>query len=246
MEDEINIIDLLKVLNKYKFLIMTLVILAIAVSTWQGLSQPSVYEAEATVLVLQSKEEFSSNINNLFASFFGRSGQSSDTVLDVIIDSRILAVAVAQDLKQKGFLDEWLAKYDKKSKINGQGFEGIKASSSEEVIVGLVKGSVKSDLKGRLLRVTATSSDPKLVDIIANTYVKKLQEYSLKNSLGLSLQPLDPAVSPRFAVGRGGSKKIVFSGVVALIIGIMFAFFLNYIKSLSLLNNVNIKKESSR
>jgi capsular polysaccharide biosynthesis protein len=94
--------------------------------------------------------------------------------------------------------------------------------------------SVSSSKEG-WISVTIRDKDPQMAASIANCYVSHLD--SLNRELKISLlKPfvtvLDSAIPPTSPSSPRVRLSIVISGIFSLSLGILFAFFLNYIESL--------------
>ncbi|NQU17443.1 MAG: hypothetical protein HQ564_05180 [Candidatus Saganbacteria bacterium] len=223
MENEIKILDIIRVVFKYKYLILAFVLVSVVLSAVRFREGPKQYEASAKVLIIQER---SSNFERNLAYLFRGGRGSEGGALGAIIKSRSLAENVAQEFDLKVlFAKRW----DEETQEWDKGESPTLAMAANRVA-----SRISYKISNNVLDISAVTNDPALSALIANTYVKKLQEYAFKNSINISLNILDLALPPQSAERSSSrSKLVVFAAIMSLMTGIMFAFFINYLKKFS-------------
>lgn len=227
MEDEINLIDYIKVIYKYRFLVIGVVIISLAWTLLTGGKATKQYTA--TVTLIQAKGNLASGeISRALAglSLLGDaqfSGRSD--LLMPILESKTIAKKVVEDLDLVRIL--FARKLDKEQ----QTWLKDKVPSLESA-ANIVRGLLKSSYnKSGALELTVSYSDPVLAAKIANSYARQLIEYMLKNNFGSSLIILDPAVPVNFPVSNNNwLLKLLASFVLFLFVGIFLALCSNYLR----------------
>ena len=161
-EDEINLLELLRVIVRRKMLIVKVCSVAIVLSVCYSLTLKNTYTATATCYPPQRETSLGS-----FASILGQSnaiqalgglGGSSDIYLAIIKSRTVVdAVVTRLDLQKSG--DKTIS------------FDAARKAAS---------GAVKFETaKDGILTVTAKSSDPKKAALLANTFVDEMIRRSI-------------------------------------------------------------------
>lgn len=222
MENEINLIDILKILNRYKYLILLIVIVSMSFTAIKGITTPKLYSATATILPIEGSMAGSNILQSLAEQTFGMGGGGlfggGGSKLEAIIQSRTLANMVLPGLSLSRNLNGLANKNDAKGE-----------ESDMDAILGQL--SVKSDRNG-IVAITIIHSNPYLAAEIANMYIKKLGDFTAQRALNIAFQILDPATPNIHPINRNIKKNVMFSAGMSLIIGIVFSFVLNYLREL--------------
>ncbi len=113
-DDEINLLDLLLVLLRHKFLITFLVIIAGVLAVIHSLSLDNIYRSEATLSPRQEEKSGPSlpsfgGLGGIMAGQLGIGGGGSLEKLDVVLNSRDLTLKIIQkyELMPVIFEDQW-------------------------------------------------------------------------------------------------------------------------------------------
>lgn len=242
-DSEINLIDIVKVVNKYKFLIIALVIISTSITFFSISRKPKMYKASATILQTDAGMNSMGGLTSLLNSFSiigGGSGGSGDQggVLGALIKSRVLAKSVIEDTNLLRVI------HKKEWDNNRQNWvEGFTPKLEEEAIE-LYSVVELTSSTGGVLGITVTYNNPQLAALIANTYVKKLAEYISQNSLNVSFKELDSALIPTRPVDLNIKGKVLFSGFISFVVGTIFSLLINYIREFSNKKDKNIKGAS--
>ncbi len=161
-EDEINLLDIFLVLLRRKWLIISIVLLAIAVSVAVSLLLPLRYTATARIL---PPKESSPGISGLFSgagSAFGGlagsllGGQSSADLYVGILESRSVADRVVKDFKLQQVYDKKYLEDTYKELAN--------------------KTNIDVSRKTQVISVAVEDRDPKRAADMANTYLDALDQ----------------------------------------------------------------------
>jgi len=213
--DELKIfLGYLRVLNKYKFIILILIIASSLVTANKAINSPRVYVANAVVLLPSSGGEGSAisgaaqmlGLQNLAMT------SSSEKIIRAIINSRRMAEHIVE-------------KFDIQNRYK---------TSSREAAIQSAKGMVFVDftVQGTTLDIIARASDPNLAADVANFCVTELdainQELRISSQVPM-VKMLDPAVPPAMPEPRDLKRKVLISAIFSAIIGIFLAFLFEYL-----------------
>ena len=186
-EEEINILDYLRVLKKRKKLILYIFLVSIIFTAIINLFMTKIYRSDASFMPIESSRGVSSSLMSAaeslpFLSGLGsRFSGSSATKLSNVLESRTLAENVIRSLNlDKIFFRKNWDSEKKKWKKN--------PPPSMEKIVKRLKEMVSTSLDNKkgLLIVSVMYKDPKLAAKIANEYLSALQEFINKNTMTLA------------------------------------------------------------
>ncbi|OGC04183.1 hypothetical protein A2276_06200 [candidate division WOR-1 bacterium RIFOXYA12_FULL_43_27] len=218
MEDEINLMDYIRVIVKRKNLIIAFTIIGLFVGLIQGWRTPKMYKAEVTLLSMSSgMGGLASALSGLSFLGGGGGGSSDDVNIDIILKSRSLARSIAEssNLKRVIFAKKW----DSQNNV-WIGQEPTLDEFSSAIQSGLIG---KKDNK-----ITAQWSDPQVAADIANAYARGLTKFLNQKAMSVNLQILDEAVAPSRPYNKDTKKNVGMGGGVGLFIGAFLAFFLEY------------------
>jgi len=164
MEEEINILDYLKVIWKWKTLIIIIIVLFGLFSWWKAIGEPKMYKTDATLLPPSGG---SSGLGALVSSLpipidvSGIGGGSKGVNYKDIFQSRIVAERVVDQLK--------LAKY----------FPDIEDKMD---LVSTIQASIKVN-EGSVIKVEVEAKTADLAVWIAEGYLKALEWYNQTNNI---------------------------------------------------------------
>jgi len=227
----IDLLELVRIISKYKFLILSLVIVAVvgAIFLTRFVSDKKhTYSATATILVAQ-KQSLDADLFNLgiFSNFsYTFSGRQKSSVLLEIIKSKTLAQEVVEELDLLRF---FFAKHWDEKNLKWEG--SYKPDLNEAVLKLQTMLKVDSRVGMEVVSVTVTADDPLLAAKTANVYIEKLGGFLTKHSLDITFQELDEAVCPAKPLSSM-RKNIVAAIAASLLLGILLSFVLNYMANL--------------
>lgn len=167
-ENEINLLDLVKVLLKHKTLIVSVVFIVVTITAVISLIVPKTYESKAVIAPMMPADE-QSGMNALVAQFGMATPQSSNVVEIVnLLRSDILM----QKVMEKGkFYEVLFEKDDLRGKTeNEKVWKGIR----------LLKGKilqVSENKKDGIIIVSAQYKDPVIARNIASTTLTELTDH---------------------------------------------------------------------
>ncbi|OGC22573.1 hypothetical protein A2310_07400 [candidate division WOR-1 bacterium RIFOXYB2_FULL_37_13] len=207
MENEINLIDIIKILNKYKWFIFVVVFIAITFSYITASKAPKQYQASATILILDSSG------GSLLPGLSFGGGSGSESKIKAILKSKVLAKSVINELNLLPVLFE-----------KNQTIEDAAAFLS-----GNVDGATrKSD---GVFEINVILYKPNFAVKVANTYVDKLGDFLNNRSLGVNFQKMD-AAGPGEAFSVTPLKKnLMVAFFISLILGSVLSFIFDYLKN---------------
>ncbi len=215
MEDEINLLDYWRVIVKWKKLIVGLTIMIALGVFIYGLSQPKLYRATATIMVVDTS---GGNLASV-ASLFGRGGGGGDEKIFPILKSAKLANQVAHNLD----LNKFSAIIPKNQELSDE--ERIKG------LAGRLRGAINPINSEGLLNVTIDWPTKDAAEI-ANAYVKQLGRFLSSQSLNINFHVIDPAVAPASRIKANTGLNMIVAGIFGLFTGVFISFFLEYLQNL--------------
>ncbi len=167
-EDEINLLDLLKVLLKHKGLIVWTVFVVVIATAIISLVMTKVYESKAVIAPVQQAAAQSGMM--AVAAQFGIATPQSSSVSEIVslLKSDILMQKV---LEKEGLYDVLFKKNDLKGKSdNEKTWKGIRALKK-----GILK--VSENKKDNTITLSAQYKDPVIAHKIASAVLRELTEY---------------------------------------------------------------------
>lgn len=207
-EDEINLVDYIKVLYKRRWMIIILVFVSTFFVGTLSLFKPKMYEAQATFFPMNVREYYSPQPEALAMK---RQLDIEDLIIS-ILESRKMADRIIEQLNLK---ELW------KEKLMADARKALRSASKITLeINGIIKLSVKT-------------KSPKLSAKIANAYVDNLDYFNRELDLGAQskiVQVIDRATEPEKRMPRGTIKKTVVGGMVSFVFAVFLAFFLEFIQ----------------
>jgi len=168
-EDEINLLDLAKVVLKHKGLIVRVVLVVVLGTAIVSLIMPKVYESKAVIVPVMPVEEQGGGMSAVAAQFGITTPQSSN--LSEIV-SLLKSDILMQKVMERGkFYNVLFEKDDLKGKSeNEKTWEGIRILK-EEIL------TVKENKKDNIVTVSAEYKDPVVAQNIASATLSELTEY---------------------------------------------------------------------
>ncbi|MFA6549217.1 MAG: Wzz/FepE/Etk N-terminal domain-containing protein [Candidatus Margulisiibacteriota bacterium] len=223
MEDEINLREYIAVIQKRWKLIALLAIICAIVVLFNGLSQPKLYKATATLMLTDSSGGgLASALSSL--SFLGGGGGAaggSSALLPPILKSQALAKEIAKSLDLKLMLPKIA--------------EDIKLSDEEKIRLAAGKISGKVDgLMGKsgFFEVTGTWNDPQISAYLTNKYVEGLGRFLNARAISINFQLIDPAEPPGGPFNRDLKKSLMTGLMVGVFAGVFISFALEYLSKI--------------
>src|SRR3989338_1051993 len=188
-EEEINLIDYLRILKKRRKMIFNLFLASVVITAIVSLFMTKIYRAEATLMPIDAGRGLSSSpltsaAESLpFLSGLGsRFGGGSLAKLSTLLESKIVAehVVISLNLDRIFFKDN-LDDEKKRWKNNSP-------PSMQRSIETLYKGivNISSDSKKGLVSVSVDYKDPALAAKIANEFLSALQKFLNENTMTLA------------------------------------------------------------
>ncbi|MCX5751927.1 MAG: Wzz/FepE/Etk N-terminal domain-containing protein [Candidatus Saganbacteria bacterium] len=226
MEDEINLIDILKVIFKRRKIVVWFFIIAILLGFLQVKSIPKEYAATVVLLPISDSGGLFSALSEI--SFLSDSaGKGSLGNVLAVLKSRSLALRL---IEKEGLTKVLLKKlWDEKK----QAWKTSKPPTQEEAAMFLsAMTKVDVDRKDGLLRITITNEDPELATKIANAYPIVLGTFLSEQSISANFRILDPAIVPKMPLAKGSMKKMLFMGILGIGISVFFVFALEYFQKM--------------
>ena len=226
MEDEINLLDYIRVINKRKWLIISLCIVSALLTLIFSLSQNKMYRATATIMSTESGGGGLSAALSAMPFLGGGGGSGAENKLIPILKSKTLAKNVVADfnLMEVAYKGK-VPRVSSEQKLEGAG--------------GILQGAIdaKTSSSG-LLEISIIWTDPKIAAEIANNYISELGKFLNSRSLNVNFQVIDPAVPPLQKFKPKTVQNVLISAVLGIFIGIFIAFFMEYLDNIK--NQVKI------
>ena len=203
-EDEIDIVDYIKVAYKYRWMIIAITLISMLLTGAFSFMKPKMYEANATFFPMDVKYSVESQ---------GSMMQPTIGIKDFVIlifESRKMTDRVIDQLN----LDE--------------------PAKKKLMLKNSLTSSVKIQIrKNGLIKLLAQSKSPELSAKIANAYVDNLDYFNRQLDIGAQrniVQVIDRAVAPKGQMPRDTISKAVKSGSIFFVIAIFIAFLIEFIK----------------
>ncbi len=207
-EEEIDLFDYIKVIYKYRKIIISIIFISVCLNAVYIMMQPFKYNASASLFPLNVKQYKEANQ--------GQPELKPKLVLEdliiSILNSREMADKIINDLDLKNIWHVGLLMDAR---------QALKNSTS----ISLAKGGV--------INVNVITEDMELSAKIANAYVDNLESFNkeLQLSTDISLvQVIDRAVPPEKRMPRGLVKKSILTGMMSFFISAFLSFMFEYIK----------------
>ena len=215
-DDEIDLVELLKVIQKHIKMILIISFVALASGIIIALSSPKVYQAKASFFPPEtnsSSNSYMSAINSLgFGNIINAGGTSGEMILELMGSRRMAKDVIANlDLMNIYQAD---GNYDQKE---------------EEQIIKIFSSKMKVSMKkSNLITLTYEDENPQLAADIVNFSINNLDR--MNENLGLSVQKplvtvLDFADRPLSPIKP--NKKIII--LISFISGVIFSLFLAFV-----------------
>jgi uncharacterized protein involved in exopolysaccharide biosynthesis len=224
MNDEISLIDIIKIINKYKKMIVWLFVIAVIAAFVFSKVSPKEYKGTATILPLESSTGgLASALGAITGAPGGGAGQ---TKIIAVLKSKTLAKQVITELDLLKII--YSKKWDESIRAWKDGY----IPSLENAADSLSKNiDIKTDKEG-VVSIAAEWDDPLLAAGIPNKYVEKLSDFLNNRSLGVTFQTIDQAVPPERPFKPRTLMNMLLAGVASLFIGVTMAFLIDYFKNM--------------
>ncbi|MEI7942072.1 MAG: Wzz/FepE/Etk N-terminal domain-containing protein [Candidatus Riflemargulisbacteria bacterium] len=230
IDDEIDVVELLKVLFKYWMLIVSITITATVIGIIFATIAIPTYKAEAKFFIPQQDKSalsgYMSAISSLGLGGLGGGNSSSEVVLNLINSKRM-----AKDIVVKFDLVKVYQERNSKKKIEAD------TNDQENMLYSAIiqlKGSlsVNSDKSG-LITLGIEDQNPQLAADIANYMVVNLDV--MNEELKLSSQKpmvtvLDPAEKPLVKAKPNKKMFVIVGFITGGVLSVFLAFVLEYLK----------------
>lgn len=207
-EEEIDLFEYIKVIYKYRKVIIGIVFISVFLNVVYIITQPFKYKATATFFPLNVKQ------------YKGASQEQPDLKPKLILEDLIISILNSREMADKIINDLNLKNIWHKELLM-DATQALKSSTS----VSLAKGGV--------ININVITESSELSAKIANAYVDNLENFNEKLQLSTDVslvQTIDRAVPPERRMARGLVKKSILAGIVSSFIGVFLTFVFEYIK----------------
>ena len=220
VDDEIDLLEILVVLYKYRALIVGIVVLASIIAGVFSLSKLPKYEATASFFCLDALK---TNNNQSLAG----PAVNSDLVIS-ILESRAMKDRIIDQL----------------------GLNKIWPSNSLEAIRKQIANSTNISInKSNIIKIKVVTDSPEISMNMANLYLNELDEFNKKLELSANasiVQILDRAILPEKRMGRGTVKKVFVSAVASLLFACLLVLFIDMLRKSDAVMKFKELKNQSR
>jgi len=213
-EEEIDLVEYIKVVYKYRWMVTILVFLAMLVTAILGLRQPSKFEASATFFPLYASTLPAAE------SVMVRPGPDIKDLIISILESRKMADRI---IDQLGLQKKW---------------DITMLADARKVLNKTVQISLE---KNGLIRLSVMTQDREQSARIANAYVDNLEYFNQELNIGPQkqiVQVIDRAVVPEHHMSRGTVRRTITGGVVCFVFSILLAYGLEFIKRSNMISRL--------
>ena len=203
--DEIDLVDYIKVVCKYRWLIVLIVLVSMFFAGITSLMKTKIYEAQATFFPMNTDYSIQSQ------------GVVMEPRLDIedliisILESRKMADRIIEQLDLKKIWNEKLLTHTRK-----------RLDTSTKINFD----------KNGIIKLSVMTESPKLSADIANAYVDNLDYFNVELDIGAKrkiVQLIDRAAMPEEKMPRGTVKKTIVTGLISLLLAIFLSFLLEFI-----------------
>ena len=195
-EDEINLLDYWRVLTRYKWMIVTIVVLATAVGIVLAYTMTPVYRAE--VLLAPASEEENGSMGAIASQFggiaslagisLGSGGSSTEQALATLQARSFLAPFIEEhDLLSVLFADKW--NKTSKSWISTSPADVPTKEAAYEMLKSIL--TVNADKKRGLVTIAVDWKDPRQAAQWANELVARLNRHEKQLAIKETEQSID-------------------------------------------------------
>ncbi len=207
-EDEIDLIDYIKVIYKRWKMIVVIVLVSMFFAGAASLHKPKMYEAYATFFPMNVREYYGPQSG---APAMKRRLNIEDLIIS-LLESRKMADRIIEQLNLKGV---WKAKL---------------MSDARRALKSATKTTMQ---KNGIIKLSVQTKSPELSAKIANGYVDNLDYFNREFDLGAQkqiVQIVDRASAPEKRMARGTKKNTLMAGVTSFMFAIFLAFFLEFLQ----------------
>ena len=181
-EDEINLLDLLIVLLKHKFLIVGVVFLAAVGSVFYALTLDNIYRSEATIIpraeektAMPSALSALGGLGGIAGEMLGLGGGGSLDKFETVLNSRTFATKIYEKHKDKILPGLYEDAWDAESKKWHADVE--KPPTTQDITKAISEMLViNSDKKTSILTVQVEHTDPEYAKKMVDYYLKELSD----------------------------------------------------------------------
>lgn len=209
-EDEVNLVESVKVVYRYRVMIMALALISILFAGISTLMKPGVYEAAATFFPMDIKQSY----NPQSGTFSMRRSLSIENLIISILKSRKMADKIIEQ-------------------IDLQRIWNVKLMADARKYL---EKSTKITLeKNGIIKLCVYAGSPELSADIANAYVDNLDYFNSQLDIGAEkqiVQVIDRAVAPEKRMPRGTMRIMLLAGLGSLMAGVCLAFFIEFLKKI--------------
>ena len=213
-EDEIDIVDYIKVAYKYRWMIIAIVLISMFFAGVSSIMKPKMYEAQATFFPLNTQSNIAAGGIVIKPSL-----DIKDLIIS-ILNSRKMADRIIEQLNLKDTWNQSISAYARKS----------------------LDSATKISLdKNGIIKLSVHTTSPELSAKIANSYVDNLDYFNRELDIGANtkiVQVIDRATISEGRMSRGAKKAVLLSGVVSFMFAIFLVFFLEFIQKSNIIERL--------
>jgi len=209
-EDEIDLVDYIKVAYRYRWMIIAIVLISMVLTGAFSFMKPKMYEAQATFFPLSTEYGVQSQ------GFIMKPHLNIEDLIISMLESRKMADRIIEQLNLKDTWNQNLSTYVRKKLDNA--------------------AKVSLDKNG-IIKLAVHTKSPELSAKIANSYVDNLDYFNRELNIGANtkiVQVIDRATVPEVRMPRGTIKKTFLAGMASFMFTIFLAFFIEFIKNSNL------------
>ncbi|MFC1808237.1 Wzz/FepE/Etk N-terminal domain-containing protein [Candidatus Omnitrophota bacterium] len=207
-EDEIDLVDYIKVVYKRRIMIITVIIISVLSAGLLSFFKPEMYEASATFFPMNVQERYGAATETLAMK---RQLDIEDLIIS-ILESRKMADRIIEQLNLK--------------KLWGKNL----MVSTRNALKGATQ--IKLEING-VIKLSAMTGSPELSAKIANAYVDNLDYFNRQLDIGAQrqiVQVIDRAAVPERRMGRGVKKNSMIAGAISFLLTVFLSFLLEFIQ----------------
>jgi uncharacterized protein involved in exopolysaccharide biosynthesis len=171
--DELNLIDYLKVIKKYRKSIIAIVVAASLVSVVVSLLLPKTYMAEAVIIPVSARG--GSSLSGLASQFGGLASLAGVSLSGGAADDASKIIAI---LKSRTLTENVINRENLMPILFGKKMSPGKQPSMEEAVQKMrIKIEIAEDKRNKKIKIKGEFRDPKVAARVVNAYIVELQKF---------------------------------------------------------------------
>lgn len=220
MENEISVLDYIRVVLKNKYIIIGLALVLAFSFLVYNLTKPKLYKATASLMIVETSGGGLASALTAVPFLSGGIAKGSEARLMPIVRSNALALDVLSSLSPEEYFPELAQSTNYKPK------------EKEQIMAEALQGAVEPEISEGLFKIAVAWTDPVKAAKLSNLYVSSLGRFLNLRSMNINFQVIDQALPPKNPFKPKVKRSAILGGFLGLFLGIFYSFFLEYFNKL--------------